>query len=351
MRYTGDSMAASRIPYELSDYVLEKYFRETGERQGWIHKPALAVAVSGGGDSVALLWMCRKFYNGRVLAFHVNHGIRGSESDQDEAFVNDLAENLGVECISSHVSVPSERAKGESIESAARRLRLEALCNMAKSRGVDTVLTAHNRTDLAETVLFNLLRGTGIRGAVGITEESVIEGITFCRPLLGLRREFLRQILQTRDVSWREDSTNEDDKYTRNFIRLKLMPELEAHINSEAAEHLASFGEDMRPVREHEDALSTQLFTACTEQEAPLLIMNSRKLRRLCDSKRALVIREAGRRLGLRTLSRSRCEELSGLIARSGRFTFQWCGGAEVTAKDGRIIFSTNRGNYDDTGD
>lgn len=333
----------SKIFYYHSDFVLKKYFREAGERQKWLHKPSLAVAVSGGGDSVALLWMCRKFYDGRVLAFHVNHGIRGSESDQDEAFVNGFAGSLGVECVSFHVSVPSERAKGESLESAARRLRLEALCNMAKTNGIDTVLTAHNRDDLAETVLFNLLRGTGIRGAVGITEESELGGVRFCRPLLGLRREYLREILRVRGVSWREDSTNEDDKYTRNFIRLKLIPELEEHINSEAVEHLAAFGEDMRPVREHEDALSYELFTACTEQYAPLL-MNARTLRRLSDSERALVIREAGRRLGLRTLSRSRCEKLSGLIAKSGRFTFQWCGGAEVTAKDGRIIFSTNRG-------
>ncbi|MBQ3447190.1 MAG: tRNA lysidine(34) synthetase TilS [Synergistaceae bacterium] len=344
-------MTASRIPYELSGYVLEKYFRETGERQGWLHKPALAVAVSGGGDSVALLWLCRKFYNGRVFAFHVNHGIRGTESDQDEEFVKDFAGSLSVECESSHVNVPNDRAKGESLESAARRLRLERLCGMAKMIGVDTVLTAHNRDDLAETVLFNLLRGTGIRGAVGITEESELGGITFCRPLLGLRREFLREILRTRGLSWREDSTNNDDKYTRNFIRLKLMPMLERHINSEAAEHLAAFGEDMRQVREHEDSLSTQLFTDCAEQQAPLLTMNARKLRRLGDSERALVIREAGRRLGLRTLSRSRCSELSGLIARSGKFTFQWCGGAEVTAKDGKILFSTNGGNYDYTGD
>ncbi len=341
----------SKIFYYCSDYVLEKYFRETGERQGWLHKPALTVAVSGGGDSVALLWLCTKFYKGRVFVFHVNHEIRGTESNKDEAFVFNLAGSLHVGSMSAHVDVPGKRAKGESIESAARRLRLEALCNMAKMIGVDTVLTAHNRDDLAETVLFNLLRGTGIRGAVGITEESELEGITFCRPLLGLRREYLREILRTRGLSWREDSTNNDARYTRNFIRLKLMPELEAHINSEAVEHLAAFGEDMRQVREHEDSLSTQLFTDCAEQQAPLLTMDARKLRKFSDSERALVIREAGRRLRLRTLSRSRCSELSGLIARSGKFTFQWSEGVEVTAKDGKILFSTNGGNYDYTGD
>ena len=337
----------NEIPFELSDYVLRKSFTETATRQSWIDSTHIIAAVSGGGDSIALLWLCSQFFHGKITALHINHGIRGQESDGDEKFTADFAQSLGCEFLSVRVSVPDERMKGESIESAARRLRHECICSSAKRLGVSTVLLGHNRDDLAETVLFNILRGTGIRGAVGITESSELDGVKFCRPLLGFRRDFLREILRVRGLSWREDSTNNDDTYTRNYIRLKLLPVIEQNINASAVEHLALFGEDMRPVREREDEISAQLFTECRESESHThenssLTLNARKLRNFSVDEIALVIREAGRRLGLRTLARKRCDELSGLIRNNGRFVFQWCGGVTVTAKNGILTFYDN---------
>lgn len=338
-----------KIPYELSDYVLGKYFVETGKNQHWLtenNRPVI-VAVSGGGDSVALLWLCVKFYHGRIVALHVNHGIRGSESDEDMNFTRDIAESLNVEfvCISS--SVPDEREKGESLEAAARRIRLHSICDLAHELRVDTVFLGHNRDDLAETVLFNMLRGTGIRGSVGITEFSELEGIKFYRPLLGLRRKFLRDILNVRGISWREDSTNNDDRYTRNFIRLKLLPLVEKHINSLATEHLANFGEDMRRTRELEDSMSTRLLNECREKDTHYVTLTRKKLRALDDDAKSLVIREVGRNLGLKTLSRKRCTELARLISKPEKFIFQWCGGVNVVSCDGKIIFEDSRGKND----
>lgn len=329
------------IPFEFSDYVLRKSFTEAGKRQGWIDSAHVIAAVSGGGDSIALLWLCSQFFHGKITAVHINHGIRGQESDGDENFTAKFTQSLGCEFVSVRVSVPTSRQKGESLESAARRLRHESICYSAKRLGVGTVLLGHNRDDLAETVLFNVLRGTGIRGAVGITESSELDGVKFCRPLLGFRRDFLREILRVRGLSWREDSTNNDDTYTRNYIRLKLLPAIEQNINASAVEHLALFGEDMRPVREREDEISVQLFTECRESESSQtssLTLNARKLRKLSADETALVIREAGRRLGLRTLARKRCDELAELIQNSGRFVFQWCGDVTVTGREGRII-------------
>ena len=333
----------STIPFGLSDYVLRKSFTEAAIRQGWFDSEHIIAAVSGGGDSIALLWLCSQFYEGKITALHINHGIRGQESDGDEDFTAMFAESLGCEFVSVGVSVPASRQKGESLESAARRLRHEGICSSAKKLGVSTVLLGHNRDDLAETVLFNILRGTGIRGAVGITESSELDGVKFCRPRLGFRRNFLREILRVRGLSWREDSTNNDEAYTRNYIRLKLLPVIEQNINASAVEHLALFGEDMRPVREHEDEISAALFTECRESEShegSSLALNARKLRKLSADDIALVIREAGRRLGLRTLARKRCDELSGLIRNSGRFVFQWCGGVTVTGRKARIIIA-----------
>ncbi|MBQ7155834.1 MAG: tRNA lysidine(34) synthetase TilS [Synergistaceae bacterium] len=324
----------TNIPFELSDYVLGRKFREIGEAQGWLDDSHAAVALSGGGDSVALLWMCSKFFSGKVTAIHVNHGIRGQESDEDEDFSRQLSQNLGADFLSVKVSVPNEQRTGESLETAARRLRIQALRNSAASLNIHTVLLAHNRDDLAETVLFNILRGTGIRGAVGITESSDYGGIRFCRPLLGMRREFLRDILRVRGISWREDSSNNDNSYTRNYIRSVLFPEISSRINASAVEHLAQFGSDMRPVRELEDEHSRELFASCIVSDS---VLDWRKLRTLSLDDTALVIREAGRRLGLRTLSRRRCDELAGLMSGEKGFTFQWCGGVTVTGRKGRI--------------
>ena len=217
-----------------------------------------------------MLWMCTKFFGGSVTAVHVNHGIRGVEADADEEFSRKFAESLGAGFVSVRVDVPASRLKGESLESAARRMRREVLCDAAKTMNISTVLLGHNRDDLAETVLFNLLRGTGIRGAVGMTDTTETGGVKFCRPLLGMRREFLREILRSRGLMWREDSTNNDSTYTRNYIRGTLLPVIEEHINSEAAEHLAQFGEDMRQLRAQEDDRSADLFASCIINVTPL---------------------------------------------------------------------------------
>ena len=336
----------NEIPYEYSDYVLKKYFHETGIKQGWLpenNKSAL-IAISGGGDSVALLWLFKKFYKGTVFAIHVNHGIRDSEADDDEEFVKNFAVSLGVPIMSIKINVPSEKLKGESLETAARRLRLQNILKGNKNFfHCENIFLGHNRDDLAETVLFNILRGTGIRGSVGITESSEIEGIKFYRPLLGLRREFLREILRVRNISWHEDCTNSDTKYTRNFIRLKLLPRIEKKINSAAVDHLADFGEEMRHVRENENLLSEKLFNIAVCGEG--YIFDRKTLKSLTENEISLIIREAGRRLNLKTLSRRRCSEIVKLILNPENFIFQWCKDVTIEGKNGKITFNDERRN------
>ena len=333
-------MENRNVPFEFSDYVLRKYFTETGQRQGWLpeNDRTIIAAVSGGGDSISLLWLCSKFYNGHVIAVHVNHGIRGKESDEDEEYVRMFTERINVEFHARHIDVPNDRMKGESIESSARRLRLRELCIMAKELKADSIFTGHNRDDLAETVLFNILRGTGIRGSVGMNESSEIDEVKFYRPLLGLRREFLREILKVRNISWREDCTNTDESYTRNFIRLNLLPLITERINSSSVEHLARFGEEMRALRIHEDNRSIELLNTCIELESPF-ILNRRRIRTLYDDDVALIIRELGRRLSLRTLSHKRCSELVRLMKKSENFIFQWSGEMTVKSMKGKIYF------------
>ena len=334
------------IPYEYSDYVLEKYFHETGTSQGWLpeNNKSVGVAVSGGGDSIALLWLCSKFYHGRIVALHVNHGIRGQESDSDMNFTKNFAESLHIPFIAKSSSVPCERVKGESLESAARRVRHRDICEMSRELKLDFIFLGHNRDDLAETVLFNILRGTGIRGSVGIAESSELDGVKFYRPLLGLRRKFLRDILSIRNITWREDSSNNDDSYTRNYLRLKLLPLIESKINSSAIEHLANFGSDMRRVRELEDSQSQELLNYCIDNNFSGLVLNRKKLRELNEDNITLIIRLAGRQLNLKTLSRSRCLELAKLITGTQNFIFQWVQGVSIISRNGKIFFDDKRG-------
>lgn len=356
-----------KIPFELSDYVLRKYFLETGKRQGWLanNNENSFLAVSGGGDSIALLWLFHKFYKNKFSVIHVNHGIRNDEADLDEKFVKDFAKSLNVEILIKKISVPDQKLKGESIEAAARRLRLETIFQSVPANS--KIFLGHNRDDLAETVLFNILRGSGVRGAVGITEFTEYKGLKFYRPLLGLRREFLREILRVRNISWREDSTNSDENYTRNFIRLNLLPLINSKINSSAIEHLASFGEDMRIFRNFEDERGRELLERCipdssvsTTRETSEFLAPPDKgerdklvwrggfdrgvLKTLTSYERILIIREAGRRLKLKTLSRNRCEELAELIAKPSNFIFQWEENMNIRGEKDKILFSEELG-------
>ena len=330
-------MPNNNIPYDLSDHILEKYFRAIGEFQGWHDCDEVAVAVSGGGDSIALLWLFRSFFDGKITAVHVNHSIRGEEADKDEKFTEKFARKIGVSFVSVKVDVPSSKLKGESTETTARRLRLKALAETAKSIGADAVMLGHNRDDLAETILFNLIRGTGIRGSVGMTEKSEHDGVTFYRPLLGLRRELLRDVLRVRGLKWRDDSSNNDDSYTRNFIRLKLLPLIEENINSSAVEHIARFGEDMRPLRESEDNIGVFLTdTVLVDQRT----LDRKELSSYDIGELVLVFREMGRRLKLRTLSRNRCRELCRLIiSKKSPFIFQWQKNCTVKGGKGVVFF------------
>ncbi|MCD7823043.1 MAG: tRNA lysidine(34) synthetase TilS [Oscillospiraceae bacterium] len=178
------------------------------------------VALSGGADSVSLL-VALKELGYQVFAVHVNHHLRGEESDRDEAFCKSLCERLGVDLFVEHVDVVSYCEKtGKSVEESARILRYVALNKHACGC---KIATAHNLDDCFETTLFNLVRGCGIGGLTGI--PPVRDNIV--RPLIGTRRAEILEFLKSRNESYVTDSTNLEDDCSRNIIRLNVIPELE----------------------------------------------------------------------------------------------------------------------------
>jgi len=208
----------------------------------------LAVGLSGGADSVALLRALKERSGplGLVLhAAHLHHGLRGEEADADLAFARALAGELDVPFHEARVDTASEAKAngeagkaGESIEEAARRLRYGWFRQLMASGEVDAVATAHTRDDQAETVLAKFLRGAWTEGLSGI--HPILEGPEgrILRPLLGATRTEVEAYLGELGQGWREDSTNRHLSYTRNRIRHELLPLLEGW-NPRLREHLA----------------------------------------------------------------------------------------------------------------
>jgi tRNA(Ile)-lysidine synthase len=202
----------------------------------------VAVAVSGGADSVALLRVLAEAASelGIVLTVaHVHHGIRGAEADEDQRFVAGLAASLGLEILAHRVDTPvTAREKKQTLEEAARELRYTLFRELLAQGTCNAVATAHTLDDQAETVLHRLLRGAWTEGLAGIHPTLQCTGGLILRPFLETRREELRSWLSRQKFPWREDATNRDIAHTRNRIRHELLPRL-SEFNPQVSEQLA----------------------------------------------------------------------------------------------------------------
>jgi tRNA(Ile)-lysidine synthase len=211
----------------------------------------VAVAVSGGADSVALLLLLLELRSelGIVLSVaHVNHQLRGAESDGDESFVAKLAEVRGLEFHSRRAPV---NPSGPAIENTARKLRYDFFRRLAAEKLATKIATGHTLDDQAETVLLRIFRGTGIRGLAAIHPRLLLEdGATrrceLVRPLLSARRKDLREFLQIEGQGWRDDSSNDNVAFLRNRVRHRLLPSIEDEFGEAAVEHLAELAEIAR---------------------------------------------------------------------------------------------------------
>ena len=206
------------------------------------------VGLSGGADSVMLLCFLLEYREKEelgfpILAAHINHGIRGEEADRDEEFCRQLCSWLNVEFAVTKCSVPNmAKEKGLGIEEAARIARYSAFNDIIRGRSdISTIAVAHNMSDNAETVIFNLLRGSGTRGAAGI--RPVRDNIV--RPLISVNKCDIVAALDYVDFYYVTDSTNTSTDYTRNYIRHEIVPKL-AHINEDPERMLKRFSDNAR---------------------------------------------------------------------------------------------------------
>jgi len=199
----------------------------------------VGVAVSGGADSLCLLHLLSELapeWDLSLTVLHLNHGLRGEESRADAEFVREQAQRLGWPMIVREAQLPADG----NLEQAAREARLDFFRSAMQSAQLDCVATGHTRSDQAETVLFRFLRGSGTAGLAGIRPATLNRVV---RPLIELRREEIEQYLRSRNLEWREDSTNATLQFARNRIRHQLMPLLEREWNPAIRETLAQTAE------------------------------------------------------------------------------------------------------------
>ena len=198
----------------------------------------IGLAVSGGSDSVALAFLLtkggkKKNAARRFVVLHVDHGLR-KESKEEYRFVRALAKRLGVPFKGLHAKV--EKRRGESLEMAARRVRLEFFTKCMTALKLDAIATGHHMDDVAETLLMRIRR----MSLANIREKSEVGAIRFVRPLLGCRDRELKDYLRKYGEDWREDATNDDTSIERNRVRHEVIPFLERALDPHLVEHLAA---------------------------------------------------------------------------------------------------------------
>ena len=189
----------------------------------------VVIGCSGGADSVALLRLMAELRKqgknpprGFLIAAHYNHALRGSESDDDQRFVHKLADKLGLRFQTTRTQ------SSETSEAAMRSMRMQFLTETAHTSGARYIAVAHSADDNAETVLHHLLRGTGPAGLTGINRtRSIGRDLVLCRPLITASRLEIRESLKELEQPWREDSSNQQLHYQRNWIRHQLIPTIE----------------------------------------------------------------------------------------------------------------------------
>ena len=189
----------------------------------------ILVALSGGADSVALLLSLKEYFPKlKVYAAHVNHMLRGIDADNDCNFCKELCENIGVTFYYTRVDVNAYSKKEKiSTELAARKVRYNFFADICFEHGIKIVATAHTLTDNAETVLYNLTRGTSLSGLCGIPpKRSLISDISLVRPLIFATRQEIEDYLSERKQAFVTDKTNLSDEYTRNYFRHHIVPAL-----------------------------------------------------------------------------------------------------------------------------
>ncbi len=254
-----DGMAHTHASTTLILYMkMNNLFLDTVRQYNMINKgDTVAVGLSGGADSMALfhlLYANKEILDIQLVALHVNHGLR-AESEEEEAFITGYCKKLGIDCVVFKADMNNtEKPQGLSTEMWARQLRYAFFEAEAKKRGAK-IATAHSLSDKCETVIFNLCRGTSLKGVCGIP---AVRG-NIIRPLINCTRSDIENYCSENNIPYVTDKTNFTEEYSRNKIRLKVVPVLK-QINSRSENLIGEFTQEMEQIYTFLTHLSDTLY-------------------------------------------------------------------------------------------
>lgn len=259
----------NNIYFRIKRYIEENKLIQNGDK--------IVVGLSGGADSVFLFVMlCElsKEYDIEVTAVHINHGIRGKEALRDEEYAVELAGSYGRECRVFRADIP-ELARKEKLteEEAGRRYRYDSFERVRNELSYNKIAVAHHMDDQAETLLFQLMRGSSLRGMGGMRP---VNG-NIIRPLLAVRRCEIEQFLEERGITFCTDSTNEADEYSRNKLRHNVIPYLEKDMGFAAVEHMAKTAAQLRDVSDYVSKMAYNAYADMTQENPGECIISLEK--------------------------------------------------------------------------
>jgi tRNA(Ile)-lysidine synthase len=235
----------------VKDYINKYKMIEKGDR--------IVVGVSGGADSVCLFYVLKelcKEVDAEIIVAHINHGLRGAEADRDQMYVANLCREWDIDfhCRTYNVKELA-RTEGISEEEAGRNVRYKTFMEICKNNMCNKIAVAHNKNDNAETVLFHLVRGTGLKGLTGIEpcrkSTSDFGEITIIRPILCLERYEIENYLQIQGISYQTDSTNLTEDYSRNKIRNRVLTYISKEINSGVISNINGAAAQLREIEDY----------------------------------------------------------------------------------------------------
>lgn len=320
-----------------------------GEHRLFPSHGKVLVALSGGGDSVALLYCLSRTADVlgiTVEAAHLNHSLRGAESEEDETFCREVCARLGIPLTVERLAEGELRGADESVESAARSARRGFLGRIARQVNACRIATGHTCDDQAETVLQRLMRGTGPSGLAGILPVS--ENL-WVRPLLGQTRRSAREYLDELGANFREDSTNRDTALFRNRIRHILLPFIESRFSSGIVGALARLADLSRLEEEYlAERLRESYQSCCTYEDSNKILLDGTRFAMYHTVMRSRIVRSCLERLegGGRDTDREEVERILALIE-SGRGETDVTSRVRCGAGKGIIAFAVRSGGYD----
>ena len=325
-----------------NNLIIEECLIEDGQ--------TIIIGVSGGPDSVCLLFELLALNEVRlkeggvgnpVVCAHINHGLRGEESDGDEAYTLSLCEKLGVPSYVKHVDIAAlAKEEGLSVEEAGRRVRYDFFEELCKNSVNPVIAVAHNMDDQIETVFMRIMRGTGTDGLAGIarTRKSAL-GYNIVRPLLDVSREDIVKRLLTYGETAREDSSNSNTQYFRNKIRIEILPWLEKTLDLDPGKSLLRLSENAGEDRDYfsivvSEALDEFLEYPEEDGDDSVCFLPAEMLATIHPSIRNRIIRAVFAELGLQS------DIATVHLAAADRLLMVWQEGGEASGK--RVEFPSD---------